>query len=39
MKRRIEIRQAEGGADSALFVSDLARAYEKYAQRQGWTCT
>lgn len=36
MKRIIEIRQAEGGKDSALFVRDLAGAYLKLAQRQNW---
>ena len=37
MKRNIEIRQAEGGEDSALFVSDLAAAYTKLFVRKGWT--
>lgn len=31
----IEINAAEGGDDSKLFVSDLAFAYEKLAQRFG----
>lgn len=35
MKRNIEIRQAEGGQDSALFVSDLAAAYTKLFVRKG----
>jgi protein subunit release factor A len=35
MKRIIEIRPAEGGEDSRLLVSDLARAYEKLATRLG----
>jgi len=29
MKRIMEIRAAEGGDDSKLFVNDLAIAYEK----------
>ena len=29
----IEIRPAEGGKDSLLFVSDLARAYTKLAEK------
>jgi protein subunit release factor A len=35
MKRIIEIRAAEGGEDSKLFVKDLATAYIKLAQREG----
>ena len=35
MKKIIEIRSAEGGADSQLFVADLANAYRKMAQREG----
>jgi protein subunit release factor A len=35
MKRVIEIRAAEGGEDSKLFVKDLAQAYIKFAQRVG----
>lgn len=31
------IRQAEGGEDSRLFMTDLASAYEKLALRRGWT--
>lgn len=30
MKRILEIRAAEGGQDSALFVEDLAQAYTKH---------
>lgn len=37
MKRVIEIRAAEGGEDSKLFVKDLAQAYIKFAQSKGWT--
>lgn len=29
MKKILEIRKAEGGDDSKLFVEDLAMAYEK----------
>ena len=36
MKRVIEIRAAEGGEDSKLFVKDLADAYTRMAQRLGW---
>jgi protein subunit release factor A len=35
MKRVIEIRAAEGGEDSKLFVKDLANAYVRLAQRLG----
>lgn len=35
MKRIIEIRQAEGGEDSALFAKDLAAAYTKLFNRHG----
>lgn len=35
MKRVIEIRAAEGGEDSKLFVKDLANAYVRMAQRLG----
>jgi len=35
MKRQLEIRAAEGGEDSKLFVNDLARAYQRLAQRVG----
>lgn len=35
MKRVIEIRAAEGGEDSKLFVKDLAQAYIKFAQSKG----
>lgn len=37
MKRTIEVRAAEGGEDSKLFVKDLAQAYIKFAQSKGWT--
>ena len=35
MRRLIEIRAAEGGDDSKLFVGDLARAYTRLADRFG----
>ena len=35
MKRVIEIRAAEGGEDSKLFVKDLTDAYVRMAQRLG----
>ena len=35
MKRIIEIRQAEGGEDSALFTKDLSAAYQKLFTRLG----
>jgi protein subunit release factor A len=35
MKKVIEIRAAEGGDDSKLFVRDLAQAYIKFAQSKG----
>jgi protein subunit release factor A len=35
MKLTIEIRAAEGGEDSKLFVTDLANAYIRHGQRVG----
>jgi protein subunit release factor A len=35
MERIIEIRAAEGGEDSKLFVKDLATAYQKHCNRVG----
>jgi protein subunit release factor A len=35
MKRVIEIRAAEGGEDSKLFVSDLADAYQRLGMKLG----
>ena len=32
----LEIRAGTGGDEAALFVGDLYRMYEKYAERQGW---
>jgi peptide chain release factor 1 len=36
MKKIIEIRSAEGGDDSKLFVQDLATAYMKLSYSKGW---
>ena len=36
MRRILEIRAAEGGKDSALFVNDLAQAYQRHFDRVGW---
>jgi protein subunit release factor A len=35
MKRIVEIRAAEGGEDSKLFVKDLASAYRKHFTNAG----
>lgn len=35
----IEIRAGTGGEEAALFVADLLRMYQRYAERQGWKCT
>jgi len=32
----VEIRAGTGGEEAALFVADLFRMYQKYAERQGW---
>jgi peptide chain release factor 1 len=32
----LEINAGAGGAESALFASDLARMYTRYAERRGW---
>lgn len=37
MRKIIEIRAAEGGEDSKLFVSDLAGAYQRLGNKLGWT--
>jgi protein subunit release factor A len=34
MKRIVEIRAAEGGADAQLFVNELARAFEALCLRR-----
>lgn len=36
MKVTLEIRAAEGGEDSKLFVKDLVQAYERLSFRLGW---
>lgn len=33
----LEIRAGTGGDEAALFVSDLARMYKMYADKNGWT--
>jgi len=35
LRKIIEIRAAEGGEDSKLFVTDLATAYQKLATKFG----
>ncbi|MCD4549654.1 MULTISPECIES: peptide chain release factor 1 [unclassified Schaalia] len=35
----LEVKAGEGGEESALFASDLARMYARYAATQGWTVT
>lgn len=35
MKYHIEIRAAEGGEDSRLFVRDLAQSYQKFSLKMG----
>jgi peptide chain release factor 1 len=32
----VEIRQGTGGAEAALFASDLYRMYSRYAESKGW---
>ncbi|WP_016933592.1 PCRF domain-containing protein, partial [Rhodococcus sp. R1101] len=32
----LEVKSGEGGEESALFASDLARMYTRYAERAGW---
>ena len=32
----VEVKAGEGGEESALFADDLARMYQRYAERQGW---
>ena len=32
----LEVKAGEGGEESALFASDLARMYMRYAERRGW---
>ena len=35
----LEIKAGEGGEESALFASDLARMYARYAESKGWSTT
>src|SRR5689334_5913983 len=35
----LEVKSGEGGEESALFASDLARMYIRYAERHGWNVT
>jgi len=35
MKKTIEIRPAEGGEDSKLFVTDLSKAYVRFVDQVG----
>lgn len=39
MKATLEIRFAEGGDDSKLFVEDLANAYTKLFSHLNWSYT
>jgi len=32
----MEVKAGEGGEESALFAGDLARMYQRYAERRGW---
>ena len=34
---RLEIRAAEGGLDSRVFVTELGNAYSCQAERLGWS--
>ena len=33
----VEIRAGAGGDEAAIFAGDLARMYQRYAARQGWS--
>ena len=35
----LEIRAGTGGEEAAIFAGDLARMYQKYAARRGWSFT
>lgn len=35
----LEIKAGEGGEESALFASDLARMYSRFAETKGWSVT
>ena len=32
----LEVRAGTGGDEAAIFSGDLARMYQRYAERQGW---
>ncbi|NTU52838.1 MAG: peptide chain release factor 1 [Chlorobiaceae bacterium] len=34
----LEIRAGTGGDEAGLFAADLMRMYQRYAERQGWSC-
>lgn len=34
----VEIRAGAGGDEASLFAAELARAYQRYAERKGWNC-
>lgn len=34
----IEIRAGTGGDEAGLFAADLMRMYQRFAERQGWSC-
>jgi peptide chain release factor 1 len=35
----LELRSGAGGDEASLFASELAEAYQRYAERQGWAVT
>lgn len=35
----IEIRAGTGGDEATLFAADLLRMYQRFAERQGWSCS
>ena len=35
----LEIRAGAGGDEASIFVADLARMYQKYAEKKGWKIT
>jgi len=35
----VEIRAGTGGDEASLFVLDLFRMYQRYAERKGWKCS
>jgi peptide chain release factor 1 len=34
----VEIRAGAGGDEASLFAAELARSYQRYAERKGWNC-